>query len=151
MSRTLRDGAVGNIGEWFFFSSRRRHTRSLRDWSSDVCSSDLDSPLALLCDNPWRPGLERGRALDLQRALGRTLASVAPRELPGFEPWPGSAAEGLADPARAALYREILREESARADELLGERLGRALARQRGDPTGLEPAEERELAQLDSA
>src|SRR5262245_26293691 len=26
----------------FFFSSRRRHTRCLRDWSSDVCSSDLD-------------------------------------------------------------------------------------------------------------
>src|SRR5207249_8223524 len=26
----------------FFFSSRRRHTRSKRDWSSDVCSSDLD-------------------------------------------------------------------------------------------------------------
>src|SRR5690349_24586611 len=25
----------------FMFSSRRRHTRSLRDWSSDVCSSDL--------------------------------------------------------------------------------------------------------------
>src|SRR5215469_18065050 len=25
----------------FFFSSRRRHTRSLRDWSSDMCSSDL--------------------------------------------------------------------------------------------------------------
>src|SRR5947207_4174567 len=25
----------------FFFSSRRRHTRSLCDWSSDVCSSDL--------------------------------------------------------------------------------------------------------------
>src|SRR5438874_5313218 len=29
---------------FFFFSSRRRHTRSLRDWSSDVCSSDLVSP-----------------------------------------------------------------------------------------------------------
>src|SRR2546421_7446131 len=27
----------------FFFSSRRRHTRSDRDWSSDVCSSDLVS------------------------------------------------------------------------------------------------------------
>src|SRR2546428_734026 len=27
--------------ECFFFSSRRRHTRSDRDWSSDVCSSDL--------------------------------------------------------------------------------------------------------------
>src|SRR5207247_7083265 len=25
----------------FFFSGRRRHTRSTRDWSSDVCSSDL--------------------------------------------------------------------------------------------------------------
>src|SRR5260221_4566457 len=28
----------------FFFSSRRRHTRSLCDWSSDVCSSDLIHP-----------------------------------------------------------------------------------------------------------
>src|SRR5688500_20312290 len=26
---------------WFFFSSRRRHTRLQGDWSSDVCSSDL--------------------------------------------------------------------------------------------------------------
>src|SRR5699024_11741238 len=29
------------FGVSFFFSSRRRHTRSKRDWSSDVCSSDL--------------------------------------------------------------------------------------------------------------
>src|SRR5258707_13039885 len=29
----------------FFFSSRRRHTRYWRDWSSDVCSSDLDEIL----------------------------------------------------------------------------------------------------------
>src|SRR5436309_11859951 len=28
---------------FFFFSSRRRHTRFSRDWSSDVCSSDLSS------------------------------------------------------------------------------------------------------------
>src|SRR5699024_11708801 len=33
-------------GYFFFFSSRRRHTRSKRDWSSDVCSSDLGDPLA---------------------------------------------------------------------------------------------------------
>src|SRR5699024_12238610 len=34
--------AVEDIGaSHFFFSSRRRHTRSKRDWSSDVCSSDL--------------------------------------------------------------------------------------------------------------
>src|SRR5579862_1033779 len=30
---------------WFFFSSRRRHTRWNCDWSSDVCSSDLDPSL----------------------------------------------------------------------------------------------------------
>src|SRR3712207_7120222 len=35
----LEDGCVGGI--FFFFSSRRRHTRYWRDWSSDVCSSDL--------------------------------------------------------------------------------------------------------------
>src|SRR5476651_2590465 len=33
-------------GVFFFFSSRRRHTRYWRDWSSDVCSSDLFSPTA---------------------------------------------------------------------------------------------------------
>src|SRR5438105_2945313 len=30
----------GGASDAFFFSSRRRHTRSTRDWSSDVCSSD---------------------------------------------------------------------------------------------------------------
>src|SRR5437868_14762103 len=34
-------GPVRKIRLVFFFSSRRRHTRSKRDWSSDVCSSDL--------------------------------------------------------------------------------------------------------------
>src|SRR5438128_11264222 len=32
------------MGMLFFFSSRRRHTRCYRDWSSDVCSSDLKLP-----------------------------------------------------------------------------------------------------------
>src|SRR5205809_4211526 len=32
----------------FFFSSRRRHTRCSRDWSSDVCSSDLFGPTTRL-------------------------------------------------------------------------------------------------------
>src|SRR3989440_8006693 len=36
-------GGRGSVA-FFFFSSRRRHTRSDRDWSSDVCSSDLQPP-----------------------------------------------------------------------------------------------------------
>src|SRR5215813_15462073 len=34
-----------NFGPRFFFSSRRRHTRCGRDWSSDVCSSDLEQAI----------------------------------------------------------------------------------------------------------
>src|SRR5699024_2482558 len=34
-------------GRLFFFSSRRRHTRTKRDWSSDVCSSDLEELFAI--------------------------------------------------------------------------------------------------------
>src|SRR5438105_668658 len=37
----LRPSSDALISLWFFFSSRRRHTSSTRDWSSDVCSSDL--------------------------------------------------------------------------------------------------------------
>src|SRR5690349_16827335 len=43
----------------FFFSSRRRHTRSLRDWSSDVCSSDLRARAAH--EQPARPPRLRRR------------------------------------------------------------------------------------------
>src|SRR5207249_5575560 len=38
-----------------FFSSRRRHTRSKRDWSSDVCSSDL----AELCPLDGRARIQK--------------------------------------------------------------------------------------------
>src|SRR3989440_9503137 len=44
----------------FFFSSRRRHTRSDRDWSSDVCSSDL-GPDLLGVPRPWRERLFHGQ------------------------------------------------------------------------------------------
>src|SRR5207249_6987698 len=38
-------GELSPCRKWlFFFSSRRRHTSSKRDWSSDVCSSDLVQP-----------------------------------------------------------------------------------------------------------
>src|SRR5271165_1885750 len=43
---------------FFFFSSRRRHTRFSRDWSSDVCSSDL---AARPCAGDVAVGLGRRR------------------------------------------------------------------------------------------
>src|SRR5437870_9363969 len=51
----------------FFFSSRRRHTRWPRDWSSDVCSSDLG---AIVQAKPGRTTdvLVRGRTNALQIA-----------------------------------------------------------------------------------
>src|SRR6266705_891623 len=45
---------------FFFFSSRRRHTISYGDWSSDVCSSDLEH-IALPC--PVRCNISLGRLL----------------------------------------------------------------------------------------
>src|SRR5947209_2727793 len=49
---------------FFFFSSRRRHTRYWRDWSSDVCSSDLLPLGAERSQLPIGPGLPavRGEA-----------------------------------------------------------------------------------------
>src|SRR6266496_269684 len=48
----------------FFFSSRRRHTSSLRDWSSDVCSSDLASTWVLdrlaSIRTPWLTDVANG-------------------------------------------------------------------------------------------
>src|SRR5947199_576256 len=38
----------------FFFSSRRRHTRCLSDWSSDVCSSDLIEAFNAAQSLPYR-------------------------------------------------------------------------------------------------
>src|SRR5699024_11271851 len=53
----------------FFFSSRRRHTRSKRDWSSDVCSSDL------------LPGSDAER---LEAAVTRVLERIAEAKNPVF-------------------------------------------------------------------
>src|SRR5438045_7979504 len=38
---------------FFFFSSRRRHTRCLSDWSSDVCSSDLKTVRRAMRGQLW--------------------------------------------------------------------------------------------------
>src|SRR6266496_5735157 len=77
---------------FFFFSSRRRHTRSLRDWSSDVCSSDLSVVLAggvLLAPGPLsaavRAGLRArfGHAPALATDGAAGAASLALRALTG--------------------------------------------------------------------
>src|SRR5690349_23852275 len=72
---------------FFFFSSRRRHTRSLRDWSSDVCSSDLDRVAQHVAAAPDR--------LDVAVAAGRRdqlLAQLADEDVDDLE-------LGLVDPA----------------------------------------------------
>src|SRR5438046_5396792 len=38
------------LSSFFFFSSRRRHTRLVNDWSSDVCSSDLEMKMGDVAD-----------------------------------------------------------------------------------------------------
>src|SRR5437764_6165806 len=57
----------------FFFSSRRRHTRYIGDWSSDVCSSDLTSPATVTI----------------------TVSSAAPATTVGFNNTSFSATEGV--------------------------------------------------------
>src|SRR3712207_5944670 len=63
----------------FFYSSRRRHTRYWRDWSSDVCSSDLplDERVVDVLD---RGAVEHGgRGVDLGRAAVALLLGDLPR------------------------------------------------------------------------
>src|SRR5215204_4022930 len=55
----------------FFFSSRRRHTRSLCDWSSDVCSSDLADPELLAEAQRAQIELNPISAEQLRREIGR--------------------------------------------------------------------------------
>src|SRR5215471_19633571 len=59
---------------FFFFSSRRRHTRSLRDWSSDVCSSDLDA-LARFVE-AYEPGAAATEEVGLVVECGDGIARI---------------------------------------------------------------------------
>src|SRR6266513_5355939 len=71
---------------FFFFSSRRRHTRSKRDWSSDVCSSDLIAATPLgraqrACEQDMRMasllGVDVDRVISMTFVMGAALAAVA--------------------------------------------------------------------------
>src|SRR5437868_14064755 len=60
---------------FFFFSSRRRHTRSKRDWSSDVCSSDLFSLATAVVAGPMVTASSRrgSRSASLSRSEERRV------------------------------------------------------------------------------
>src|SRR5215813_14848972 len=88
------------MSRFFFFSSRRRHTRCGRDWSSDVCSSDLavkpgaDAPAEVIQVNPGDHPLREDAherqvdAADERKVLQNSadmLRSGAPRANAGDE------------------------------------------------------------------
>src|SRR5207249_6495804 len=77
---------------FFFFSSRRRHTRSKRDWSSDVCSSDLDYAAALSIAQQSKRAAA-GEHVDV------SIPVVAPpaSSTPGGRPCPSCGASLAAD------------------------------------------------------
>src|SRR6266403_1199388 len=59
----------------FVFSSRRRHTRSLRDWSSDVCSSDLGQRRGFCGGDPRSAGASAGWPRSEERRVGKECRS----------------------------------------------------------------------------
>src|SRR3712207_446162 len=65
----------------FFFSSRRRHTRYWRDWSSDVCSSDLSSssPSISKTISAGRSETRRAEPTASKKAARAPLELAAPR------------------------------------------------------------------------
>ena len=73
----------------FFFSSRRRHTRYWRDWSSDVCSSDLpfyfSQHYLLFLVPPCFPLVKEKLVLFLVAVKGSSLVNMLERfELDGY-------------------------------------------------------------------
>ena len=94
-------------------------------------------PFALILRNPRNPELPRARSIDIEHLLCRALATVAPAEMPGFEPastLERRLASPLEDPPRRALLQRIQTEVYLRRDEYLRRLEDRA----REDPSDLE-------------
>src|SRR3712207_7950201 len=69
----------------FFFSSRRRHTRYWRDWSSDVCSSDLREVHEGRITTALRVGGKHGDSLLMRHHLHLRIEPVEPAAARGGE------------------------------------------------------------------
>src|SRR5216683_5822231 len=102
-------------GILFFFSSRRRHTRSDRDWSSDVCSSDLQFSSTSKNANRFLnlfsrlfPGVNSLRIIDYGSSWGYLTYQLAKagHDVQGYEISKSRAAYGVKN-----LGVEILTEE----------------------------------------
>src|SRR5215203_5210338 len=61
---------MGAVPDFFFFSSRRRHTRYWRDWSSDVCSSDLIATAAMASGLRYKGEPRIGQTFAVGSAMG---------------------------------------------------------------------------------
>src|SRR5215204_3148087 len=84
---------------FFFFSSRRRHTRSLCDWSSDVCSSDLGDRFAanvLVLPHGFYYGQVPGDGAELVAAHERGQVALPWLRGRAGVPAPGQAAQHAA-------------------------------------------------------
>src|SRR5437763_17035859 len=89
----------------FFFSSRRRHTIYIGDWSSDVCSSDLEPAVPELVQHEERRGRIRAPAAEA-RSQGDALANSKA----GTEPRAGGVLQSASGPHREiGLGCEVLR------------------------------------------
>src|SRR5882672_6121333 len=88
----------------FFFASRRRHTRSLCDWSSDVCSSDLELTWAL--NFRLRRSLPRNRSVSPRMRilveLALAMGLLVPVALAQKPPAPAPAPAPPAPPSHPA-------------------------------------------------
>src|SRR5690606_40624025 len=73
----------------FFFSSRRRHTRFSRDWSSDVCSSDLPKEKPSSAEvATLAVAIVINRAVSIGNSISPFLYSSLARNANSFDPPP---------------------------------------------------------------
>src|SRR3989449_7674277 len=92
----------------FFFSSRRRHTRCSRDWSSDVCSSDLTQPADTgAAPSPavdlaaFRRTMEEAGAAEAVDGILETFVATMPQRLDALA---AAARDAEAEPLQRAAH-----------------------------------------------